>query len=96
MLVLATFMAICIVAVLFLLQFLLALDSESKLARNHSTVRVEPISSYRSQQGWQVRDSTPVLTLVHSGSSGQIVYPRPAYSDAFVAREKKNTQFKEA
>jgi hypothetical protein len=89
MLVLATFLTICIVAVLLLLRFLIALDAEITSARNRSTVKAESIPASRTQRGSQSRNSAPVLNLVHFHS------PRPVASGSFVARER-NSRYKEA
>jgi hypothetical protein len=64
MLVLATFISICIAAVLFLLRFLYALQSEISSAPRHLGAFVDHISTYRVPFG----DVAPAFALVHSNS----------------------------
>ena len=68
MLVLAVFSSICTVAVLFLLRFLFALESEVKSTRKPLAERVNRISTFRILPGAGTHGSAPVLTLVHSSS----------------------------
>ena len=71
MLVLATFTSICIAAILFLIRFLFALNSDAEAASG----RVERISAGLAlirRNG--VCESAPVLTLIHANSSRQVVY----------------------
>lgn len=62
MMVLTTLLTICSLAVLFLLRFLFALESESRSARMRQS---EMISVYRGQSGSEVSYSAPVPMLVH-------------------------------
>jgi len=64
MLILATFVSICVVAILFLLRFLVALESEIRAARKRSTANVKSRSIYRIPSSAGANGS--VLTLVHS------------------------------
>ncbi len=66
MLVLAIFFSICIAAVLFMLRFLLALDSEVRSLQTYPAARLERVST--GQAGARVRESAPAITLVHSRS----------------------------
>jgi hypothetical protein len=91
MLGLAIFLTICSVAVLYLLGFLIMLDSEVKATRKRRTARVERISTSRLQPGSQV-NSAPVLTLVHLNSSRQAAAVRPISLDL----RGKNPGYKEA
>jgi hypothetical protein len=98
MLPLAIFITICIASVLFLLRFLFALQAESKNARAHSAVVITHLAAHRAQTAKQVRDSAPVLTLVHSdvsrlNLSRKVAGGGAVYTKASVARER-NSQFK--
>jgi hypothetical protein len=92
MMVLATFTTICGAAVLFLLRFLFALESESRSARMRQS---ENVSAYRTHSGSQVSDSAPVLMLVHYKSPRQVAAVRPTFMGASVSRER-NSQLKGA
>lgn len=92
MLVFAAFLSICVAAVLFLLRFLVALDSEGRSAQ---TASFDPIYAQRIQPGISVPDSAPVLTLVRFDSSPDAERPRPVFSATFAVREK-SSRFKEA
>jgi hypothetical protein len=85
MMILAIFLSICAVAVLFLLRFLTALDSEIKSARTRPVARMERISTDRVRHGNRVRGSAPAITLVYSRSR-LAVRPRPVSPDVFVSR----------
>ena len=89
---LATFFTICSVAVLFLLRFLFALESETRSARTRPAAAVVRVSANRFQPVSQRYDSAPVLTVVHSNASRQGVAARPISPDARV----KNSEYKEA
>ena len=67
MLVLAAFLAICAVAVAFLLRFLYALESD---VRSHGkrAARLERIRTQRVPSRTEVRGPVPALTLVHSNA----------------------------
>ena len=58
--VLATFISICIAAVLFMLRFLLALDSEAKASQRHSRAGVQSVLLGRTA------NAAPAITLVRS------------------------------
>lgn len=65
MLVLAVFISICTIAVVFLLRFFIAISSELKPPLRPSAARVSSISTYHrapTRAGTRV----PALTLVHS------------------------------
>lgn len=62
MMVLNVFISICLVAVLFLLRFLFALESELRSARKSSPTRVKPLSIYRIPSLAGANSSGPVLT----------------------------------
>ena len=70
--VLATFITICMAAVLFLIRFLFALESESRATRTRLGANAEPIVVYRGQGTGQIRESAPALILVYSNSSRQV------------------------
>lgn len=94
MLVLAMFISICLVAVLFLLRFLFALNSEVSSERKRSKARVDHITVYQTSSGTRVQDLTPVLTMVHSKQEDVRVrlLSRPISIDA----RERNSQLKEA
>jgi hypothetical protein len=94
MLVLAVFIPICTVAVLFLLRFLFALESEFKSARKPLAERVSRISTFRISSGAGAHGSAPVLTLVHS-SSGLPLRESLESRGSLFQREQKS-QFKRA
>jgi hypothetical protein len=94
MLVLTVFISICTVAVLFLLRFLFALESEFKSARKPLAERVSRISTFRISSGAGARDSGPVLTLVHSSSG---LFSRESLeSDSLLFQREQKSQFKRA
>lgn len=62
MLVQAVFLVICVAAVVFMLRFLLALNSEMKSERTYPLVRVEPLSRRTAH------DAVLPIRLVHSQS----------------------------
>jgi hypothetical protein len=82
MLVLATFISICIAAVLFLLRFLFAPNSDTKPAPG----RVERISADRAL--FRTRASKPA-PLIHFNSSRRVVYAHPVPQAAFATPERK-------
>ncbi len=92
MLVLATFISICIAAVLFLLRFLFALESELRSAPRAACV--EHISAYRVPFGGGPRGRAPALTLVHS-NTGLARRGSPEFQEALLPRKEKS-QYKEA
>jgi hypothetical protein len=94
MMVLATFISICIAAVLFLLRFLFAVESECRAARRVSTARLHSLSTYRIPSGGGAYALAPALALVHS-NTGQAFRGYPVFQDALVAREEKS-QYKQA
>jgi hypothetical protein len=89
--VLATFLAICSAAVVFLLRFLIALDSEGKSVRNRAMARGDLVSDQRIQTG-TTRD--PLVIRFHHTALQQgyrSLIPR----DSFVSRER-NSRLKRA
>jgi hypothetical protein len=68
MLVMAIFLSICFTAVLFLLRFLFALESEVRSGRKRSKASVDHTTAYEVPSGIRVQDATPVLTLVHANT----------------------------
>ncbi len=64
MLILATLISICIAAVLFLLRFLFALESEIRSTPERSAACVNHVCTYRIP--FVDRAQGPALTLVHS------------------------------
>jgi hypothetical protein len=66
MLALATFISICVVAILFLLRFLFAIESEIRSARKSSPSCVKRLSIYPIPSSAGADGSVPALTLVHS------------------------------
>jgi len=93
---LTTFSVICSAAVLFLLRFLFALESETRSAqvRKFEMIRVP---AYRSRAVGETVGSAPALTLVHSDASvsrrGATL--RPVFMSGSVSRES-NSQYKGA
>jgi hypothetical protein len=85
--VLATFLAICSVAVVFLLRFLIALGAEGRSARNRATARGDLVSDQRIQTG-TMRDPL-LLTRSHYTTPPQ-GYRSPVSREAFVPRERKS------
>lgn len=73
MLVLVTFLAIGMAAVLLMLRFIFALDAEIKAARRRPLATVRSISSHRSFSAAGARDQTRVLTLAGSNAKRQSV-----------------------
>lgn len=94
MMVLATFISICVVAVLFLLRFLIALEAEMRAERRRSTARLDCISTYRFSPGAGAYASEPVLTLIHSNAELARSAP-PAFQNASLHRDR-GSQLKEA
>jgi hypothetical protein len=96
MLALAMFISICFVAVLFLLRFLLALNSEVSAERKRSKARVDHITAYQMPSGIRVQGTIPVLTMVHSNAFRREArlshVSRPISIDA----RERNSQLKEA
>jgi hypothetical protein len=92
MLVLAMFLSIGFAAVLFLLRFLFALDSEISSERKRSKTRVDHITAYRTPSGILVYGTAPALTLAHSNSWRPDVRVRPISTDS----RERNSQLKEA
>jgi hypothetical protein len=68
MLILATFIPICMAAVFFLLRFLVALNSEIRSARKPSAVLPKRHSIYRLPSVAGANASVPTPVLVHSNS----------------------------
>jgi hypothetical protein len=91
MLVLAAFIPICVVAVLLMLRFFFALESEIRSKRKRSAARVDHITKYRIPSGNGAHGSAPGFTLVHS-SSGLALRGCP---DGFLQRNYKS-RYKEA
>jgi hypothetical protein len=96
MLVLAMFISICFVAVLFLLRFLFALNSEVSAEHKRSTARIDHITAYQTSSGARVQGLTPVLTMVHSNSWQKDVRVRPLARPIPIDSRERNSQLKEA
>ncbi len=62
MIVLTAFVSICVVAVLFLLRFLVAIESEIGSARKRSLASVKRLSTYRIPVLAGAKGAVPVLT----------------------------------
>jgi hypothetical protein len=92
--VLATFLVIGMAAVLLMLRFIFALDSEIRVARRCPAASVHCISSHRSPSGVEASDSAPGLTSVDSNSRLQAVCST-TLQNAF-SRHKKHSEFKRA
>jgi hypothetical protein len=94
MLVLAIFGFVCTAALIFLLRFLFAISSETRPASG----RIEPVSALHSVDAARVRKPAPVLTLIHSNPSRQVVNVHPGRRVAFARLEdlslERNPQFK--
>ena len=91
MLVLATFISIGVVAVLLLLRFLVAIESEIRSARKRSPGYVKRLSIYRIPSLAEGNVSVPVLTLLHS-DAGLALRGCPVVFDS----RAKDSQFKGA
>ena len=92
--VMATFSVICAVAVLFLLRFLFALESETRTAPGRSPQMIK-VSSFRAQSLSRAVGSAPALTLVHSDTSRRGATLRSAFMGEAVPRAR-NSQYKRA
>jgi hypothetical protein len=92
--VIVVFSVICIAAVLFLLRFLVAIESETQSARRRQTELVK-LSVYRPQPFRQAGDPGPGLMLVHSRTSRQDSTLRPLFIDQSISRER-NSQYRGA
>ncbi len=84
MLVLATFLSIGIAAVLFLLRFLFALDSDIRAAKRRSADAAQTIAAHRRHSG----DAARALTVVEFGSRRQAVRPIGPAARIFSIRER--------
>ncbi len=92
--VVATFSTICIAAVLFLLRFLFALESETRSARTRQS-EVAEVYANRTRPGSQARNAAPALMLVHSNTSRQAATSRSIFTAGSIPRER-NSQFRGA
>jgi hypothetical protein len=92
MLVLATFLAISMAAVLLMLRFIFALDSEIRAAKKHSAATVHFISGERSPSASGARDSSPLLTLVDSNARRRTVYAPVSRSAYFQRNENSESK----
>ncbi len=91
MLILATFIVICIAAVAFLLRFLFALQSEISSAPKRGAAFVDHICTYRIPFVDRAYGPAPALSLVHS-NSGMALRGSPASFGSHA----KDSQVKEA
>jgi hypothetical protein len=87
------FSVICTAAVLFLLRFLFAIESETRSARGRQSELVK-LSVY-SPQFRQAGDPGLGPMLIHSNTSRQDARLRPAFTVGPVAREG-SSQYKKA
>jgi len=87
----AIFLTVCCVGVLYLLGFLLAIESDLRRGRNRAAAKLERVSSGYAK----VADAASVLTLVHSNPLRRVSAARRSSAAAFDAPEHKS-QFKEA
>jgi hypothetical protein len=62
MLVLTIFVSVCMAAVLFLLRFFFALESEIRAEHKRAKVRVDHVTTYQTPAGIRVQEATPVFT----------------------------------
>jgi hypothetical protein len=92
MLVLAMFLSIGSAAVLFLLRFLFALNSEISSEQKRSLGSFDHITAYRISSGDRVSGVAPALTLVWR----QEVGARPDSRLVSVNSRERNSQLKEA
>jgi hypothetical protein len=92
--VVATFSVICTAAVLFLLRFLLALESETRSARKRPSEMIK-IPVYRSQTAGRAVGTAPALMLVHSNMWRLGATLRPAFMSGSTPSER-NSQYKKA
>lgn len=90
MLILATFISVCMAAVFFLLRFLFALQSEISSAPKRSAACVHHIS-YRIPSGDWAHGPAPALALIHS-NSGMALRGFPVSFDS----RARNSQLKKA
>ena len=89
------FSVICTAAVLFLLRFLFALESETRSARRRHFELVKlSVYSPRFRQAGDLGPG-PGPMLVHSNTSRQDARLRPAFTVGPVARER-SSQYKKA
>jgi hypothetical protein len=88
------FTVICTAAVLFLLRFLFAIESEIRSARIRQSAMVK-LSVYRLQPFRQVGETGPEPMLVYSNTSRQDATLRPAFTVGPVACER-SSQYKKA
>jgi hypothetical protein len=87
------FSVICTAAVLFLLRFLFAIESETRSSRIRQSEKVKP-AGY-TPQFRQAGDPSPGPMLVHSNTSLKYASLRPAFTVGPVARER-SSQYKKA
>jgi len=96
MLVLAMFFSICFAAVLFLLRFLFAIDSEISSERKRSKEKVDHVTAYQVPSGVRVYGTAPALNLVYSRSWRQEVGVRPHSKLISIDARERNSRLKEA
>jgi hypothetical protein len=89
MVVMATFLAISMAAVLLMLRFIFALESEIKTAKRHAAATVHSISAYRNPSVAGARDSAPLLTLVDSNARRRPIYA-PVSRSAYFQRSENS------
>jgi hypothetical protein len=94
MLVLVTFLAIGMAAVLLMLRFIFALDAEIKAAKRRRMATVRSISAHRSFSAAGARDPARVLTLAASNARRQAI--RNLASRGAYFQPEKQSESKEA
>ena len=62
MLAMTVFISVCMVAVLFLLRFLFAVESEIRAEHKRARTRVDHVTTYQTPAGIRVQEATPVFT----------------------------------
>ena len=85
--VVVVFGVICSAAVLFLLRFLFALESEARSTRKRHFEMVK-LSVYRARPISQTDGSAPALMLIHSNVSRQAATSRTRFVDRFAPPER--------
>ena len=96
MLAFAIFLTVCCVGVLYMLGFLLAIESDiRRTVRNRSNAKIERLSARHAQSGAQVPAVSSVLTLVHSNPFRRTATV-PSSSATTFARSENKSQFREA
>ena len=90
MLVFGLFIAICVAAVLILLRFLVAIESDIRSNRKSPTYRLDRLPADRSWSPAGAFESFAKLILVHSNQARQAMVAGQTRASAFSHSEKKS------